>query len=896
MTNASGLNAVSGRKSIDGGALSLLSGWISGVVEVTPGQGVYMAPLYDFDTNGRNIGFNFTASGCVPVNFTIITTNNVSGQIFLGSGSLTSGMIASGTVFIASGPFVNATATVSSGQVFLASGSFLFGSGQFFLGSGSITSGLIASGIVFIASGAFVNATAVVNSGALYLASGSIFNYTFASGVIGGGSGNLPSAWGGSGQVLVASGTVNLASGSITSGLIASGTVFIASGPFVVATASVASGSLYLASGSIFKETFAGSGILGASGAIATAWGNSGAVTVGQNLDKTGYTVLSGTTFIASGPFVVATATVGSGSLYLASGSIFMNTFASGVVGGGSGNLPSSWGASGVVAANVISSVGVAVFNSDGTLASAAATTVTFATTDSAGNSIPDDNRYAYTVIQIVSGTGLGQVVLLTAKNGTRTFNILSGTCPVQLDNTSQYIIVGSWRSEVETWVGSVPNSLAQGRVDSAFNLRTGTARSGTSNTIQLDAGTVLGISGVYDNNLISLVGGTGSGRTRLIANAGSSGILTVYPAWDASGVPDATSIFTIIPGGVTNLSSGTMNSGQSPVPLSGQTYIASGPFVNATATVTSGQVYLASGSIPSGTVFIASGPFVVATATVGSGSLYLASGSIFVNTFASGVLGSSGAIATAWGSSGAVTVGQNLDKTGYSVTSGTTFIASGPFVTATATVASGQTYLASGSFLFGSGTFFLGSGSITNTTILSGTLFIASGCNAVVPPASISGVNSIPQSGVFVASGPFVVANATIASGSVYLASGSVFRNTFASGLLGASGGIATAWGNSGSVVTALNQDKSGYAVATNLDKSGYTLSSSGLDTIIVELGMNMRQAQSVMAAALGGRLSGAGMTTIKIDGANASGTSRISASVDSSGNRTNVVLNLPT
>lgn len=78
--------------------------------------------------------------------------------------------------------------------------------------------------------------------------------------------------------------------------------------------------------------------------------------------------------------------------------------------------------------------------------------------------------------------------------------------------------------------------------------------------------------------------------------------------------------------------------------------------------------------------------------------------------------------------------------------------------------------------------------------------------------------------------------------------------------------------------------------------DKSGYILSSGGLDQITVEVGMNFRQSQVVMAAALAGRLSGAGTTSILIDGAFASGTNRIDAVVTASGNRTAVVLTLPT
>lgn len=81
----------------------------------------------------------------------------------------------------------------------------------------------------------------------------------------------------------------------------------------------------------------------------------------------------------------------------------------------------------------------------------------------------------------------------------------------------------------------------------------------------------------------------------------------------------------------------------------------------------------------------------------------------------------------------------------------------------------------------------------------------------------------------------------------------------------------------------------------ASVLDKSGYLLSASGLDAIQVEPGMNFRQSQSAIGAACAGRLSGAGTTSILMDGANASGTGRINAVVDASGNRVSVILQLP-
>lgn len=82
---------------------------------------------------------------------------------------------------------------------------------------------------------------------------------------------------------------------------------------------------------------------------------------------------------------------------------------------------------------------------------------------------------------------------------------------------------------------------------------------------------------------------------------------------------------------------------------------------------------------------------------------------------------------------------------------------------------------------------------------------------------------------------------------------------------------------------------------VGANADKSGYALGASGLDAVLVEPGVNVRQALSPILAALAGVVSGAGTESIQIKGGN-SATTRITAAVDALGNRTSVSLTLPT
>jgi hypothetical protein len=82
---------------------------------------------------------------------------------------------------------------------------------------------------------------------------------------------------------------------------------------------------------------------------------------------------------------------------------------------------------------------------------------------------------------------------------------------------------------------------------------------------------------------------------------------------------------------------------------------------------------------------------------------------------------------------------------------------------------------------------------------------------------------------------------------------------------------------------------------VGTNNDKAGYALSSSGLDQVQVESGINVRQALSPVLAACAGVIAGAGTGAIVIKGGNSS-TTRITATTDNAGNRSSVSLTLPT
>lgn len=77
-------------------------------------------------------------------------------------------------------------------------------------------------------------------------------------------------------------------------------------------------------------------------------------------------------------------------------------------------------------------------------------------------------------------------------------------------------------------------------------------------------------------------------------------------------------------------------------------------------------------------------------------------------------------------------------------------------------------------------------------------------------------------------------------------------------------------------------------------LDAGRVTVAPAGLDPIVVETGLNARQALSVIASSTAGTLSGGGTSTITIKGAGVV-TTRITATVDVLNNRTAVTLSPP-
>ncbi len=120
------------------------------------------------------------------------------------------------------------------------------------------------------------------------------------------------------------------------------------------------------------------------------------------------------------------------------------------------GTVPSP-NVTGVPIVDIKYTAGVQVFNADGTLASAASTTVTFPALDSAGSTVPDNGQFAWHEVEINGGTGRGQRVILTTATGTaRQYNVLSGTLPLGADSTSTYVMHDSILANVTHLAGTL--------------------------------------------------------------------------------------------------------------------------------------------------------------------------------------------------------------------------------------------------------------------------------------------------------------------------------------------------------------------------------------------------------------------------------------------------------
>jgi hypothetical protein len=154
-----------------------------------------------------------------------------------------------------------------------------------------------------------------------------------------------------------------------------------------------------------------------------------------------------------------------------------------------------------------------------GTAAAGSATTITLT------GGVATDNYYNGQVVQIDSGTGVGQARTILSYVGSTTVATVTRDWAVAPDGTSVYSVHSS---------------------DVPAILEAGTAQAGAAGSITLDAG-ASAINATYTNNFVMITGGTGIGQTRLIGTyTGATKVATVTPDWTTN--PDATSVYQVLP------------------------------------------------------------------------------------------------------------------------------------------------------------------------------------------------------------------------------------------------------------------------------------------------------------------------------------------------------------
>lgn len=635
----------------------------------------------------------------------------------------------------------------------------------------------------------------------------------------------------------------------------ASGMTWIASGPNVVVPIASISGAV--ANSGLFVSVPIAqlSGTVGASGLfVSVPIAQLSGLTANSGLTVTVIKANLSGIVANSGLFVTATASVASGDLYLASGSLFRETFASGVL-GSSGGFSTAWGDSGMVritsgelvtpfsGANVIvpiASISGVVANSGLNVTVPIATisgltansglTVTVVKATLSGI-VANSGIFAAVPVATLSGiianSGIFVNVPVASISGVQ---IASGTISGQpVTNILSGAVSQIWSVPIAL-LGPAASTSGGGALADLRVTLVGTANGVCFDTAATQTAfntNLTTASGFWNDALMVFAGGNLAGQSRpILTYIDTDGHVTFDEGWTVA--PASGDFFNIktdhihpvsqiVDGVWDELTSGHRTSGtagqyldnlqvsgvklMSGYPQSGMTYIASGPFVNVPVASLSG-------------ITVQSGAY----ATV-------------LSTNLSGVVANSGLT---------VTVVKDLL-----------------------------------------------SGVIAN-----------SGLNVTVPIASISGV--VANSGIF-ASVPIATLSGVVANSGLNV----VVPAASLSGVVPASGGFVTASLNSGQLVNVNSGQLSGFQMTarTVSDKSGYVLSDLGLDPVIVESGtqaanasgVNARQMLAVIGASAAGRLSGAGTTTVRIDGAAVSGTTRIVATVNASGDRTASLLTLP-
>ena len=138
-------------------------------------------------------------------------------------------------------------------------------------------------------------------------------------------------------------------------------------------------------------------------------------------------------------------------------------------------------------------------------------------------------NIYNENLITITSGTGIGQTRLILEYGADK---------KVTVDRAWDVLPVAGDFYQVWAFSG-------------ILLVQHGTAQSGAASSITL-ATTALNTANSYVGCAVVIVAGAGAGQTRTITSYAVGRIATVSPAWEVGQVPDATSVYKILPVGLT--------------------------------------------------------------------------------------------------------------------------------------------------------------------------------------------------------------------------------------------------------------------------------------------------------------------------------------------------------
>lgn len=141
------------------------------------------------------------------------------------------------------------------------------------------------------------------------------------------------------------------------------------------------------------------------------------------------------------------------------------------------------------------------------------------------GENFTNDDLILCTLVHIYSGTGRGQLKIITGYvNSTDTATVDSAWAIVP-DNTSVYQLIG-FPCTID--VDDIPGGSGGGSTP----LASGTAQAGSSSTIQLASAETFG-DDILNNAVVKILAGTGAGQSRLISDyVGSTDTATITPNW----------------------------------------------------------------------------------------------------------------------------------------------------------------------------------------------------------------------------------------------------------------------------------------------------------------------------------------------------------------------------